>query len=100
MSKRFFRKFSITDTINEQIDARKTTCGSKYMDSIYANNIVLMQLLGENTMDDIDFIHRDPVLQEIIGRVSSRAWLHNYPTETDSAFALLPRVTIKLKRAI
>ena len=73
-----FRKLGISHSIDEHIGARPASAGVTYTDSSYVKSLVLMQILGGDTVDDLANIRNDAVLREVMGNTPGRTSFHNY----------------------
>ncbi len=73
-----FKKFGIDDAIDHCIGARRANTGVKYTDKTYMKSLILMQLFGGDTVDDLQMIREDPVIREILGPIPGRTSFHNY----------------------
>ncbi len=73
-----FRKFGIDDAIDRYIGARRADDGVKYIDSTYVKSFVIMQLLGGDTVDDLQMLRDDPVIRELLGPIPGRTSCHKY----------------------
>jgi hypothetical protein len=73
-----FKRFGIDDAIDRHIGARRANAGVRYTDRTYMKSLVLMQLFGGDTVDDLQMIREDPVAREILGPIPGRTSFHNY----------------------
>jgi hypothetical protein len=73
-----FEKFGLRKIIDENIGACKENGAKKYTDSSYIESLVMMQLLGGETVDDIKRLREDSVLPDILGGIPGKTSLHNY----------------------
>ena len=73
-----FRKFGISDAIDQYIGARVAGDNMTDTDSSYVRSLVLMQILGGETVDDLAGIRDDAVIAEVIGKIPGRTSVHNY----------------------
>ena len=73
-----FEKFGIDDAIDRYIGARRAGSGVSYTDSSYVRSLVLMQILGGETVDDLATIRDDPVIAAAKGKIPGRTSVHNY----------------------
>ena len=73
-----FRKLGIDKAIDKYIGARPPSVGLTYTDSSYVRSLVLMQILGGGTVDDLANIREDSVIGEVIGKIPGRTSFHNY----------------------
>ncbi len=89
-----FKKFGIDDAIDQYIGARRANAGVKYTDGIYVKSLVTMQIIGGDTVDDLQMIREDPVVSEILGPIPGRTSFHNYLSsfvdEAEEAEEVLP----------
>ena len=73
-----FRKLGIDKAIDKYIGARPPSVGLTYTDSSYVRSLVLMQILGGRTIDDLANIRGYSVIGEVIGKIPGRTSFHNY----------------------
>jgi hypothetical protein len=74
----FFRKFGIDSIIDENIGARIKNSARTYTDSSYIKSLVTMQLLGGETVDDLNALRGNKALSGIIGVIPGHTSVHNY----------------------
>lgn len=74
----FFRKFGMDSIIDEHIGARKKNQARVYTDSSYIKSLVTMQLLGGETVDDLNALREDEALSGMIGVIPGHTSVHNY----------------------
>lgn len=72
------KKFGLRDAIDRCIGARRAGSGVKYTDSAYVMSLVLMQIIGGDTVDDLQILRDDPAIREILGAIPGRTSCHNY----------------------
>jgi len=75
---KIFEKFGIDDAIDQYIGARPSGSNVTYTDSSYVRSLVLMQILGGGTVDDLANIRDDAVITEAMGKIPGRTSVHNY----------------------
>jgi hypothetical protein len=73
-----FEKMRLRQVINESLGVCRQSNSVKYTDSSYVESLVIMQLLGGDTVDDIKGMREDSILPDILGGIPSKTSIHNY----------------------
>lgn len=74
----FYERLKLGKVIDEQVALRSKSNATTFKDSIYIKSLLLMQLLGGDTVDDLEVLRNDPVIRGIAGAIPGRTSVHNY----------------------
>ena len=73
-----FEKFGLRKVIDENINTCRENSSVKYIDSSYIESLVVMQILGGETVDDMQRIREDGILPDVLNGIPGKTSIHNF----------------------